>query len=145
MPFNFLRLFLFFGVLGNCNILYEHCKLFSQLCNWRDVSKRVLVLRRQHFMFQFFHMHLELPFEFVFWKGKKYTIMFHSFSYSLSVLISFLTPLLQFLHRHDPKRIAENLKSTENEESCSTYNMLKVHPIIYHFISSCHEKLKLSI
>ncbi|XP_057456214.1 uncharacterized protein LOC130747331 [Lotus japonicus] len=27
---------------------------------------------------------------------------------------------------HDPKRIAENLKSTENEESCSTYNMLKV-------------------
>ncbi|CAJ1933251.1 unnamed protein product [Sphenostylis stenocarpa] len=26
----------------------------------------------------------------------------------------------------DPKRIADNLKTTENEESCSTYNMLKV-------------------
>ncbi|OIW05725.1 hypothetical protein TanjilG_23511 [Lupinus angustifolius] len=27
---------------------------------------------------------------------------------------------------HDPKRIADNLKTTENEESCTTYNMLKV-------------------
>ncbi|KAE9593287.1 putative alpha-L-arabinofuranosidase B, arabinose-binding domain, beta-L-arabinofuranosidase, GH127 [Lupinus albus] len=26
----------------------------------------------------------------------------------------------------DPKRIADNLKTTENEESCTTYNMLKV-------------------
>ncbi|KAK4275349.1 hypothetical protein QN277_018446 [Acacia crassicarpa] len=26
----------------------------------------------------------------------------------------------------DPKRMAENLKTTENEESCTTYNMLKV-------------------
>ncbi|OIV99421.1 hypothetical protein TanjilG_17231 [Lupinus angustifolius] len=27
---------------------------------------------------------------------------------------------------HDPMRIADNLKTTENEESCTTYNMLKV-------------------
>ncbi|NMR85462.1 hypothetical protein HKB06_06610 [Vibrio parahaemolyticus] len=26
----------------------------------------------------------------------------------------------------DPKRIADNLRTTENEESCTTYNMLKV-------------------
>ena len=46
--------------------------------------------------------------------------------------------ILQFFCRRDPKRIADNLKSTEKEESCTTYNMLKVQSITRHsFNSSC--------
>ncbi|XP_028768425.1 uncharacterized protein LOC114726019 [Neltuma alba] len=34
---------------------------------------------------------------------------------------------------HDPKRMAENLKTTENEESCTTYNMLKVSRNVFRW------------
>lgn len=40
-------------------------------------------------------------------------------------LISYHMPFVQHLCRSDPKRLASTLKK-ENEESCTTYNMLKV-------------------
>lgn len=41
-------------VLWNWDIFYGHRKLFSQLCNRRDISRRVLVLKCHIFSLNFF-------------------------------------------------------------------------------------------
>jgi hypothetical protein len=47
---------------------------------------------------------------------------------------------LQFFCRSNPKRIADNLHSVETEESCTTYNMLKVQQITHITLLVPHVK-----
>jgi hypothetical protein len=46
------------------------------------------------------------------------------------------------LCRNDPKRIGDNLKTVETEESCTTYNMLKVQKITRNSISPSCKKME---
>lgn len=50
---------------GNGDFLYGHCQLFSQLCNRRDISQRVLVLKfgKLKFLYQFIRNKLFLVLE----------------------------------------------------------------------------------